>query len=136
MKFKITEVTTSSVKAEYEDGSWALVPVTKGQDQATIYDLIHTYGNKSIPFDKVSDVPVTISSNYIDASPKIDPTVSYEVARAYHYPQIGDQLDALHWAREGDDTTLKAVDESIKTVKSKIPKGSTYKNSQVKDLLN
>tara|TARA_Y100000114_G_scaffold109301_1_gene102752 strand:- start:2120 stop:2530 length:411 start_codon:yes stop_codon:yes gene_type:complete len=136
MKFKITEVTTTSVKAEYEDGSWALVPVTKGQDQATIYDLIHTYGNKSIPFDKVSDVPVTISSNYIDASPEIDPTVSYEVARDTHYPPVGDQLDALYWAREGDDTNLKAVDEAIKTVKTKIPKGSTYKTSELSTLLD
>ena len=136
MKFKITEVTTTSVKAQYEDGAWALVPVTKGQDQATIYDLIHTFGNKSVPFDKVSDVPVTTSSDYIDASPETDPSVSYEIARSNHYPPLGDQLDALHWAREGDDTNLKAIDEAIKTVKAKIPKGKTYKSSELKTLLD
>jgi len=136
MKFKITEITTSSVKVQYENGTWASVPVSKGQNKNTIHDKILSYVNEAPPFDKVSDVPVTVSSDYIEVTRETDPTVDYQAARAYHYPQIGDQLDALHWAREGDDTTLKAVDENIKTVKSKIPKGSTYKNSQVKDLLN
>ena len=40
MKFKIKEVTTESVKAEYEDGSWALVPIQKGQTKDAILSQI------------------------------------------------------------------------------------------------
>lgn len=136
MKFKITEITTSSVKVQYEDGSWALVPISKGQDQATIYEQIRSYVNVAPTFDKVSDVPVTVSSNYIEDSTETDPTVSYQVARSVHYPPIGDQLDALYWERQGDDTLRKAYDETIKTVKTKIPKGGTYKTSEVNSLLD
>ena len=49
---------------------------------------------------------------------------------------MGKQLDALYWAREGDDTELKAVDATIKLVKEKIPKGTSYKHSEVEGLLD
>lgn len=47
----------------------------------------------------------------------------YREERAIEYPTIGDQLDALHKARLGDDTELKALDERISSIKEKYPKG-------------
>lgn len=136
MKFKITEIKSNAVKVQYEDGSWADVPINKGQDKDTIYEIINSFGNVITPFDKTADVPVAISSDWDEYTPDLDPTVDYKSARVYHYPSLGDQMDALHWAREGDDTNLKAVDENIKTVKSKIAKGSTHKTSALKTLLD
>ena len=127
MKFKITEVTTGTVKVLYEDDSWAIIPISKSQTKSDIHDLILSYNNKPTPFDKVSDVPVTVTSDYIEAENSEEKeTVTYKEARATHYPSVGNQLDALHWAREGDDTNLKAIDVSIKLVKEKIAKGSTW----------
>ena len=137
MKFKITEVTTGTVKVLYEDDSWAIIPISKSQTKSDIHDLILSYNNKPTPFDKVSDVPVTVTSDYIEAENSEEKeTVTYKEARATHYPSVGNQLDALHWAREGDDTNLKAIDTAIKEVKTKIPKGKTYKPSEVEKLLD
>lgn len=135
MKFKITEIKTESVKVEFDDGSWANVPITKGQDQESIYNQIKTFAHLLVPFDQISDVPVTVADTWIDVSTAA-PDVDYKAAREQHYPSIGDQMDALHWAREGDDTNLKAVDVAIKEVKTKISKGSTYKASEVSGLLS
>jgi hypothetical protein len=136
MKFKVKEVTTDSVKAEYEDGSWALIPIQKGQSKEAILEDINRYGNKRAPFDKVNDVPVTVSDEWIDASAEEITEVDYKTARRVNYPSVGHQLDALHWAREGDDTNLKAVDVAIKEVKTKIPKGTSYKSNEVDKLLD
>ena len=136
MKFKITEVTTGTVKVQYEDDSWALIPISKSQTKTDIHELILSYNNTPTPFANIKDVPVSATSDFIEAEQKPDETVSYTLARAAHYPPVGDQMDALHWAREGDDTNLKAIDTAIKTVKTKIPKGTTYKPSEVEKLLD
>ena len=136
MKFKVKEVTTESVKAEFEDGSWAVVPIQKGQTKSAIISEIDMYGNKRAPFAKVSDVPVTVSDDWIDVSAVEATEIDYKAARRRHYPSVGHQLDALHWAREGDDTNLKAVDVAIKEVKTKIPKGTTYKEEEIDKLLD
>lgn len=136
MKFKIKEVTTDSVKVEFEDSSWAVVPIQKGQSKSAIITDINLYGNKREPFEKVNDVPVTVSDEWIDTS-AVEPTeVDYKGARRQHYPSIGHQMDSLYWAREGDDTNLKAVDVLIKEVKTKIPKGTSYKEEDIDKLLD
>ena len=136
MKFKIKEVTTESVKAEYEDGSWAIIPIQKEQTKDAILNEIDQYGNKRAPFDKVTDVPVTASEDWLDISEVPQTEVDYKTARRRNYPSVGHQLDSLHWAREGDDTNLKAVDALIKEVKAKIPKGTTYKADEIDKLLD
>ena len=136
MKFKITEVTTGTVKVQYEDDSWALVPISKTQTKKDIHQLILSYNNTPTPFANIKDVPVSATSDFIEAEVDEDQAVTYKAARASHYPPVGDQMDALHWAREGDDTNLKAIDTAIKTVKTKIPKGKTYKGSEVAKLLD
>ena len=49
-------------------------------------------------------------------------TVDYKEARRETYPTISEQLDALYWARQGDDTKQKAVDDAIKVIKDRYPK--------------
>ena len=36
MKFTIRELTTSNITADYDDGSWAVVPIQKGQTKDQI----------------------------------------------------------------------------------------------------
>lgn len=134
MKFKVTGKTTSSVSVEFEDGSIATVPLYKGQTKEQIIREASTFHNV-IPFESVSDVPIEVSDTWLEHVPP-DPIMDYRAARASHYPTVGKQLGALYWAREGDDTELKSVDATIKLVKEKIPKGTSYKTSEVSGLLD
>ena len=134
MKFKVTGKTTSSVSVEFEDGSIATVPLYKGQTKEQIIEEASTFHNV-VPFASASDVPIEVSDTWLEHV-AADPVVDYRSARATHYPSYGKQFDSLYWAREGDDTELKAVDATIKLVKEKIPKGTTYKTSEVSGLLD
>jgi hypothetical protein len=46
----------------------------------------------------------------------------YREQRRPEYPSIGDQLDALHKARNGDTSELEAIDSVISDIKVKYPK--------------
>lgn len=48
--------------------------------------------------------------------------VNYEVVRAYAYPKMGDQLDALYWMRQGVPGPLEEIDKKITEVKQMYPK--------------
>ncbi len=47
---------------------------------------------------------------------------AYREAREAEYPSIGDQLDALYKARQGDTSELAAIDARIAEVKGRHPK--------------
>jgi len=134
MKFKVTEKSTSSVSVEFEDGSIAIVPLSKGQTKEQIIQQVSTFHNVG-PFASVSDVPIEVSDTWLEHV-EPDPEVDYRTARLSHYPRLEKQMDAAYWARQGDDTEQKAVDDAIKLVKEKIPKGTTYKTSEVSGLLD
>ncbi len=123
MKFKVTDRSVNSVSIEYEDGTTAVVPIFKGQTKEEIITQVANYTNDPA-YDSGSDIPVNINDEL--ETPTVVTNFDYKTAREWHYPSKGDQLDALHWAREGDDTNLKAIDVSIKLVKEKIAKGSTW----------
>ena len=136
MKFKVTANTVYTVSVEFEDGSHAVVPIDKHLEKEDIILLASTYHKSNIDqqaFSKVADVPLEVSDTWLEWE---EPLTDYRGARSYHYPNMGKQLDALYWAREGDDTELKAVDATIKLVKEKIPKGTSYKHSEVEGLLD
>jgi len=136
MKFKVTAKTVNTVSVEFEDGSYAVVPISKDLTKEDIILHASTYHKSNIDdqsFSKVSDVPVEISDTLLEPEARV---VDYRGARQYHYPNMGKQLDAFYWAREGDDTELKAVDATIKLVKEKIPKGTSYKESEIEGLLD
>jgi hypothetical protein len=48
---------------------------------------------------------------------------NYREYRRAAYPSIEDQLDALHKARGGDDRQLQIIEQQIRRVKDKFPKG-------------
>tara|TARA_R100001015_G_C4590544_1_gene146083 strand:- start:629 stop:1036 length:408 start_codon:yes stop_codon:yes gene_type:complete len=135
MKFTITKVAVDSVDVTYENGSTAKVPLQKGNTKDDIIFIASQFNNPDIPFDKVEDVPVK-EGDVLEEFGNEDKDVSYQEARSTHYPPVGKQLDALYWARQGDDTESKAMDAKIKNVKDKIPKGKTYKPEEVEGLLD
>lgn len=46
----------------------------------------------------------------------------YREQRAFAYPSIGDQLDALYKARMGDTSDLQAIDQRIAAIKEQYPR--------------
>jgi|9_EtaG_2_1085328.scaffolds.fasta_scaffold10440_3 hypothetical protein len=134
MKFKVTAKTRDTVSVTFDDGSHAVVPVFKGQTKEQIIEAVSGYNNDPF-FDNASDVPVNVDDE-LEVPTAVDETVDYRYARKQHYPDIGRQLDALYWAREGDDTQGKKLDAEIKLVKDTIPKSGTYKMSEISKLMD
>jgi hypothetical protein len=120
MKYEITEVSTSEIKVVYEDSSWAKINVHAEEDLNTIRRAIASFAPKT-NFAKTSDCPVKVGDTG-DTSETNPQTYTYGVARQIHYPTMGDQLDALHWAREGDSSHQTTIDTKIKDTKTKWPK--------------
>lgn len=48
--------------------------------------------------------------------------VNYDQVRWYSYPSIEEQLDALHWMRQGVIEPIQEVDKKIAEVKARYPK--------------
>jgi len=136
MKFTVKDKTTSELRVEYEDGTWAVVPLNKGMTLDEIKLHVQSFNNQQIPFDKTDDVPITIGTEYDTVIGDKDPDLTYQEVRRMYYPEIGRQLDALYWARQGDDTKSKTVDKLIKLVKDTIPKNKTYKKSEAEKIMD
>ena len=137
MKATVKEISVSALEVEYEDGSYATVPLVKGQDKELIRQNVGSFNAVLVPFDKVADIPVTVGEVLdLTMPPEEDPDVDYRDARLGHYPRLNKQADALYWARQGDDTLQKAVDAEILNVKTKIPKTWTGKQSEIPGLLD
>jgi len=133
-KAKITGITTDTISVEFPDKSIALVPTSKGQSLQDITTTIFQFWDPSEKWGNASDLPIKIGD---EVTPIVeDKVLDYQETRALLYPSLGDQFDAAYWARQGDDTQQKNIDAKIKLVKEKVEKGKTYKESEVKTLLD
>lgn len=135
MKFTVKAKTASNVTIEYEDKSTAVIPIVKGFTKDDITQQAAFYNQRAASFDSADQVPVTVGEE-LETSIGQDRDVTYREAREAHYPSISKQLDVAYWARNGDDTQQKKVDEAIKLVKDTIPKTWAGKNSQVASLMD
>ena len=129
MKYKITEMDTVSMKVEYEDGSWALIPSQVGADKEYYLWQIKGFQPKAVEPVAIKDHPMKLGDEGTVGEgleeKKEEPEISelnYGGARREAYPQIENQLEAMYDARKGDDTKQKAIDGHIEIVKAKFPK--------------
>lgn len=136
MKFTIKKVNVDSIEVEFADGTIATVPTEKGQTKEEIINWVTGYNNVYEEWESVDDVPVKVGDVLEREAVTVDETVDYKKARQHHYPGLGNQLDALYWEREGDDTYRKAHDVRIKRIKDTITKDKTYKTTDLDSLLD
>ena len=120
---------TLSMKVEYEDGSWALIPSQVGADKEYYLWQIKGFQPKAVEPVAIKDHPMKLGDEGIVGEgleeKKEEPEISelnYGGARREAYPQIENQLEAMYDARKGDDTKQKAIDGHIEIVKAKFPK--------------
>ena len=134
MKYKVTELTTSSMKVEYDDGKWSNIPIAKTDTKDILRSRAAEYYNEpATPYAKVSDIPLALNFEGDTSDDLTTPiTFDYKQARAISYPDIGDQMDAGYKARLGDSSEQTAIDVKIKAVKDKYPKDDkTYTYSDL-----
>ena len=119
MKFKITKVGAQFTTFEYENGRTISISVDPKQNTK---ELLSWIAEMTSPRDKVENLVIPLNEwQDTDDYIKID----YKQARRETYPTIAEQLDALYWARQGDDTKQKAIDDEIKVIKDRYPKDMT-----------
>jgi len=135
VKFTVREITTNFITVDYEDGTWAQVPLRSDLTKDQIENLIADFNHSQITFTSIEDVPfkvgeVVTAKNTKERNADTQNTIKkqpldYKAIRAQSYPSLGDQLDALYWARNGDTSHLNAIDEKINEVKVSYPKDMT-----------
>ena len=139
IQYTIREVSTSSITVDYEDGFWAVVPINSLMTKQDIEELIGDFQPATNGFNSVDEVPFEVgeSGETLTGFEKIlkkkqeetqkkeeenNRLYEYHEIRKRKYPELGDQLDALYWARQGDDTHLQRIDQQIGNIKSTFPK--------------
>ena len=139
IQYVVREISTSSITVDYEDGSWAVVPINSLMTKQDIEQLIGDFQPSSNGFSSVNEIPFSVGESgetltYFERQLKIQQEqqslreqqrnrlYEYHEIRKRKYPTLGDQLDALYWARQGDDTHLQRIDQQIGNIKSTFPK--------------
>jgi len=133
LKFKIKEVTVNTVGVEYEDGSVASVPITKGMSQDQIYSVVKAYNYKFDEFEKVNEVPVTASEDWVQLTPDEARTFTYKEARQFAAPQLWEVVYADYLARKGDTSYQVKIDKKMDDLLAAFPKDDkTYTLEQIR----
>ena len=131
MIFTIREYGINTVTVDYEDGSWAIVPLNNDllNTKAALADHIKQWGPKA-PVSWIGNAVIEAGTQVdTDAADYQSPTatepeavITWEDARRNLYPGLDEQADAAYWARKGDTSLQEAVDAKIAEVKLLIPK--------------
>ena len=137
--YTIREIAVDKITVDYEDGSWAQIPIKASFTKEQIEDGIAQFAPQFDQFETIDAVPFAVGEQNtiktiaekkteLDAeriareSKEDSELVTYKEFRLATYPSIGDQLDALYWARKGDTTELDALDAQIQQIKIDYPK--------------
>lgn len=137
MDFTVRSVATDHIVVDFADGGWAQVPVQSNWDKERILVEISKFVpfTNDMAFADVDSVPMeegetgTVGSYYDSElareTARRAVEVGYDAFRARMYPSLGDQMDAMYKARQGDSTQLDEIDAAITQVKADYPKNMT-----------
>ena len=127
MNYKITGVSTTQITVEYDDGSWAEIPVHKDSTKSNYLEQIYNFSSEARNIVSVADNPMKIGDEGvvgegIDTTPTVEPTYSWKDVRRDAYPDYQNQLEAWSDHYAGDSTKLDLVKGHVAMVKELIPK--------------
>ena len=137
--YTVREVDAHQIVVDFPDGSWAQIPIKSSYDKAKIEEIISQFAPAYEGFDSTESVPFTVGEqNTIKTASERNAdreaarqaqedewnnqTITYQEIRRNSYPDLGDQLDALYWSRNGDTSKLTEIDAKIAQVKTDYPK--------------
>lgn len=140
VKFTVREISNKSITVDYDDGTWAIVPIHSGMDRNAIEIMIADHNHSSNSFETLDQVPFVLGEVVEAQSSKEigdNQIVTYKEMRSANYPSIGDQLDALYWARNGDTSQLESIDLKIEETKNLYPKTlEPITSKEANDIIN
>lgn len=132
VSFTVREVSAEALVVDYGDGSWASIPLRNMETKTDILKLIAAFNHGVSKFESAADVPFSVgeSGNVQTIQEEAEAAkelaeqrlLTYKELRAPNYPPISDQLDAMYWSRQGDDTAQQDIDALIAGVKESFPK--------------
>ena len=127
MKYKVTGVSTTQLTVEYDDGSWAEIPLNKNFTKENYLEQIYNFSSEARNIVSVKDNPMKIGDEGVvgegfDNTPTEEPKYSWKDVRRAAYPDLENQLEAWSDNYAGDSTKLDLVKKHIAMVKELIPK--------------
>ena len=130
MKYKVTGVSTTQLTVEYDDGSWAEIPLNKNFTKENYLEQIYNFSSEARTIISVASNPMKIGDEGVvgegfDNTPTEEPKYSWKEVRKYGYPDLENQLEAWSDHYAGDSTKLDLVKKHIAMVKELVPKEET-----------
>ena len=127
MKYKVTGVSTTQLTVEYDDGSWAEIPLNKNFTKENYLEQIYNFSSEARTIVSVASNPMKIGDEGVvgegfDNTPTEEPKYSWKEVRKYGYPDLENQLEAWSDHYAGDSTKLDLVKKHIAMVKELVPK--------------
>ena len=142
MKFKVTEVSTTYIKVEYDDGNWTLIPTKTGWKKEDYLRQIGARAPVATVEVSLNDNPIklgdegTVGEGYEQENvPEVEPKYSWKYVISC-YPEGHLQFEALTDSiLFGDDTKLNILKEHIKMVKELVPADEKQEQKWTFDML-
>lgn len=142
MNFKVSEVATTHIKVEYDDGNWTIIPVRVGWKKE---DYLRAIG-QSAPISPVevslNDNPIklgdegVVGEGYEKEAEYVEPKYDYKYVRISCYPEGHLQFEALTDSiLFGDDTKLDLLKKHIEMVKELVPADEKQEQKWTFDML-
>ena len=127
MKYKVTVTSTTQLTVEYDDGSWAEIPLNKNFTKENYLEQIYNFSSEARTIVSVASNPMKIGDEGVvgegfDNTPTEEPKYSWKEVRKYGYPDLENQLEAWSDHYAGDSTKLDLVKKHIAMVKELVPK--------------
>jgi len=130
--FTVRELTPRTITVDFDNGGWAVVPLDPNMTKSLITDRIREFSGTQPTFTSVEEIPFTVGETgqvttiaedrEMRRQAELQRLYTYGEVRQAFYPPLGDQLDALYWARNGDPTRQASLDAEITAVKEDFPK--------------
>ncbi len=118
-------MTTSEMKVEYDDGTWARIASSPNQEKEYYLTMIARYHHDNDQEVAIADHPMKIGDEGVVGEGAVtdqkEVNFDYGAARIHCYPSVNQQWDAAYHTRKGDSTLQTKLDAHIDMVKAKIP---------------
>ena len=128
MKFKVTEVSTTYIKVEYDDGNWTLIPTKTGWKKEDYLRQIGARAPVATVEVSLNDNPIklgdegTVGEGYEQENvPEVEPKYSWKYVRMACYPDSQVQHEAWLDHYNGDSAKLELVKKHCAMVKELVP---------------
>jgi len=130
MDYKITGVSTSQIKVEYSDGSWANIPIDGSWKTKVDYlKAIKAWSSAARDEVPIKDIPLEMGDTGVvgdgipDETPTEEPMFTWKVLRAMLYPSYEQQMEAITDKEIYNDTKKwDVIVTHIAMVKEKVAK--------------